>query len=205
MRHNITLLSILLMGCCLFGCEKGVSDTDDNGNAVVVTPAAATKADSGTLTKNGDFVYSIGSVFVGGGIADPSEGSSHRCHFYKEKFTEGPNWDEVEALVEIYGFRYNGVDYQESWQCIDEIIINGLDESLGFGPRLHIPMNQGEYQGGSELIKDVKIKSYRFASYIDYQGHQNKDADINIVITSTAGDIITIRFANDVTPYDGYY
>lgn len=205
MRYKIALISILLMGCCLMGCEKGVFGSDDaNGNALIVKPASATKAMSGKLTKDGAFVYKIGSVFHGGADADPEKGSSHRCHFYQEKFAEGPRWNEVQALVEINGFHYNGVDYHEPGQYIDQIIINGLDESLGFGAYLNIPMNQGKYEGGNELIKDVQIKSYKFASYIDYEGHQNKDADINIIITSTAGDIITIRFANDVTPNDGY-
>lgn len=206
MRFKIALISTLLMGCCLIGCEKGVFGSDDaNGNALIVKPANATKADGGTLTKDGTFVYKIGSVFQGGADTDPEKGSSHRCHMYQEKFTEGPRWNEVQALVEIYGFHYNGVDYNEPGQVIDRITINGLDESLGFGTCLYIPMKQGKYKGGNDLIQDVQIKSYKFASYIDYEGHQNKDADINIVITSTAGDIITIRFANDVTPYDGYY
>lgn len=206
MRYKTVLISALLMGCCLTGCEKGVFGTDDvNGNALVVKPASATKVEGGSFTKDGTLVYTIGSVFVGGGIADPSKGSSHRCHFYQEKFTEGPDWDEVEALVTIYGFRHKGIEYNLPGQYIDRIIVNGLDESLGFGTCLNIPMNQGKYEGGNEQIKDVQIKSYKFASYIDYEGHQNKDADINIVISSTAGDIITIRFANDVTPYDGYY
>lgn len=190
----------------LMGCEKGVFGPDNaNGNALIIKPAKATKADGGSFTKDGTLVYTIGSVFVGGGTADPSKGSSHRCHFYQEKFTEGPRWDRVEALVTIYGFRHTGTEYNLPGQVIDQIIINGLDESLGFGACLNIPMNQGKYKDGNELIKDVQIKSYKFASYIDYEGHQNKDADINIVITSTAGDIITLRFVNDVTPYDGYY
>ena len=83
MRYKLALISTLLMGCCLIGCEKGILDSDNaNGNAVIVKPANTTKADSGTLTKDGTLVYSIGSVFVGGSIADPSKGSSHRCHFY---------------------------------------------------------------------------------------------------------------------------
>ena len=206
MRYTIALISILLTGCCLVGCEKGVFGSDDAiGNALIVKTANATKADGGALAKDGTFVYKIGSVFHGGADTDPEKGSSHRCHFYQEKFTEGPRWNEVQALVEINGFRYNGVDYNEPGQVIDRIKINGLDESLGFGSCLYIPMKQGKYKGGNDLIEDVQIKSYKFASYIDYDGHQNKDADINIVITSTSGDIITIRFANDVTPYDGYY
>lgn len=195
MTHKISLLSALLMGCCLIGCETGESGPEDaNGNALVVKPANA---------KNGTLVYPIGSVFAGGADAEPEKGSSHRSHFYREKFEKGPRWDEVEALVEIYGFHHNGIDYNEPGQIVDQIRINGLDESLGLGTSLKIPMQQGKYKGGNELIKDVRIKSYTFSSYSE--GHLNKDADINIVITSTKGDVITIRFANDITPYDDYY
>lgn len=199
--RQIVLVSTLLMGCIFWGCEKVIVGPDINGDE----PVVATDTFSGAVSKNGNLVFSIGSVFVGGGTANPLEGSSHRCHFYQEKFETGPNWNEVEAIVEIYGFRHYGIDYNEPGQYIDQIKINGLAESLGLGTSLTIPMNQGKYEGGNELIKDVRIKSYKFASYIDNEGHQNKDADINIVITSTAGDVITIQFANDVTPYDGYY
>lgn len=58
---------------------------------------------------------------------------------------------------------------------------------------------------GGKQMKDVQIKSYKLASYNENEGHQNPDADIHIVITSKAGDIITIRFAHGVTPHDGYY
>ena len=195
MTHKISLLSVLLMGCCLMGCQMGEFGPEDaHGNALVVKPANA---------KKGTLVYPIGSVFAGGAVAEPEKGSSHRSHFYREKFEKGPRWDKVEALVEIYGFHHNGIDYKEPGQVVDQIKINGLDESLGLGTSLNIPMEQGKYKGGNELIKDVRIKSYTFSSYSE--GHQNKDADINIVVTSKTGDIITIRFANDITPYDDYY
>lgn len=196
MRYKIALISILLVGCCLVGCERrefGIDYVDVN--ALVVKPASKANA----------LVYTIGSVYVGGGTANPSEGSSHRSHFYHEKFADNPNRTGVEALVTIRGFRHNGVDYTLPGQFIDQILINGLDESLGLGSPLYIPMNQGKYEGGNEQIKDVQIKSYSFASYNEQEGHQNRDADINIVITSTAGDFITIRYANDLTPYDGYW
>ena len=36
MRFKIALISTLLMGCCLMGCEKGVLGSDDtNGNALI--------------------------------------------------------------------------------------------------------------------------------------------------------------------------
>ena len=84
------------------------------------------------------------------------------------------------------------------------IYINGLDEMLGLGTNLVIPMNQGKYEGGNDLIQDVQIQSYKFATYINKNGDQNRDADIRILITSKAGDELLIRFMNDVTPRDGY-
>lgn len=194
-----------LMALLLSGCEKVNSDENAVKDALTIKPAALTKSDNGVKMQDGTVVYSIGSVFVGGGVADPSKGSTHRCHFYQEKFTEGPNWDEVAALVSIWGFRYTGVEYTQPGQYIDHIYINGIDESLGLGSYLSIPMEQGKYKGGNELISDVRIVSYQFSSYNQAQGNLNSDANIHIVITTKAGDIITLLYQNGVTPYDGYY
>lgn len=193
-----------LMALLLSGCEKVNSDENAVKDALTIKPAALTKSDNGVKMQDGTVVYSIGSVFVGGGVADPSKGSTHRCHFYQEKFTEGPNWDEVAALVSIWGFRYTGVEYTQPGQYINHIYINGIDESLGLGSYLSIPMEQGKYKGGNELISDVRIVSYQFSSYNQAQGNLNSDANIHIVITTKAGDIITLLYQNDVTPYDGY-
>lgn len=194
-----------LMALLLSGCEKVNSDENAVKDALTIKPAALTKSDNGVKMQDGIVVYSIGSVFVGGGVADPSKGSTHRCHFYQEKFTEGPNWDEVAALVSIWGFRYTGVEYTQPGQYINHIYIDGIDESLGLGSYLSIPMEQGKYKGGNELISDVRIVSYQFSSYNQAQGNLNSDANIHIVITTKAGDIITLLYQNDVTPYDGYY
>ena len=43
--------------------------------------------------------------FMGGGIANPSNGSSHRCHMYEKYYEYGPNWDEwFFELNEIFAF-----------------------------------------------------------------------------------------------------
>lgn len=206
MRFFVSLLICLVVSSCLIGCERSELETDyTNKNVLIIKPAQPIKADGVIMTKDGDIVYPIGSVFHGGGIADPNKGVSHRCHFYQEKFSEGPDWHEVEAIVEIRGFLYKGVDYNEPGQFIDKIKINGLNESLGFGAVIDIPMEQGKYMGGNDLIKDVQIAAYKFSSYDNKNNCYNKDSNISIVISSVAGDIVTIRFANDVTPYDGYY
>ena len=206
MRPVSSILTFFLICCCFLGCKK-----EDNNlgtipeKALIIKPAKSTKTEGGISTKDGSVVYAIDSVFWGGSIVNPDEGSSHRCHFFQKKTDESLNLNKEKALIEIWGFKYSNRTYTEPGQFIDQIIINGLDESLGFGSCLNIPMNQGKYNGGNDLIKSVQIKSYKFASYIDNDGHQNKDSDINIVITSKANDFITIRFANEVTPYDGIY
>ena len=194
-----------LLALVLSGCEKVSTDANVVKDALTIKPAALTKSDNGIKQQDGTIVYSIGSVFVGGGVASPSKGSSHRCHFYQEKFAEGPNWDEVQALVTIMGFRYKGVEYTQPGQYIDYIYINGIDASLGLGTSFSIPMEQGQYKGGNALVSDVRIVSYQFSSYNQEQGGLNSDANIHIVITTKAGDVITLLYQNDVTPYDGYY
>ena len=100
------------------------------------------------VTKNSGLekVIPIGSVFVGGAVADPKMGSSHRCHFYDEAFTEGPQWNEVAERIFIEGFRHKGIEYTAPGQYIDKIRIR-LDSSSGVGNWLQIPMNQGKYEG----------------------------------------------------------
>ena len=199
------LFFISLTSICFTGCNN-TSRTDSSTNkAVIVKPAHSVKSDAGSLTEDGCFVYSIESAFAGGGISDPSVGSSHRCRMYREKFETGPKWNEVEALVIIEGFRYNNTEYTTADKMINRITINGLEDSLGLGYSIVIPMEQGEYNGGNELIQDVRINSYQPSTFNTDTESFNKDANINIVITSAAGDIIYIRFINGITAYDGYY
>ena len=112
-------------------------------------------------------------------------------------------WDEVQELILITGFRYKGTEYTAPGQFIDEISIR-LDSSLGYGECLRIPMNQGKYEGGNELVKDVKINSYKFSSYQSDHYTLNDDARIDIRILLKDGNTIAILFAGK-TPYDGYY
>lgn len=206
MNQKYLFLASLLM-VCLGGCDKSNLEKTTYQDALVVktvNSAKATRADNGIASEDGTLVFPIGSVFVGGGVADPKKGASHRCHFYTQKFTEGPLWNEVDALVTILGFRYTGVEYKEPGSFIDQIYILLPKEVQGIGSLINIPMEQGKYKGGNDLIRDVQIKSYQFASMADTYT-MNKDSDINIVITTTAGDKIYLVFNNDVTPYDGYY
>lgn len=204
---SLKTLTLALTMLALFACEKDGPDIGDifvseisNNNAISFIPTIATNTGAKSL-----FVP-IGSAFSGGGIIDPSDRYSLRISFYNGKYSQESEeimTRSIEPLVEIKGFVYYGVDYTKPGQSIDQIKINGIDESLGLGSRLDIKMNQGCYEGDNELIKDVVIHSFKFASFYDSY-HMNKDCDIDIVITTTADVLISIHFVNEETPPDGW-
>lgn len=197
MKSKLLLVVSLMAGCCLVGCQK--EPIESNENAVIIKPANTSQIDKSLLTKEGTIAYPILSAILGGGVINPREGSTYFCQVGCDKLTE----EDESLIVYIQGFRHYGVDYTFPGQQVDMITISGLEESLGLGKNLIIPLSQGIYEGGNEMIKDVQIISLK-GSTIDAHGTSNKDADINIVIYSKAGDIITIRFANDVTKHEGF-
>lgn len=133
------------------------------------------------------------SAFVGGAVADPSIGSSHRLHIYEKNYSSGPRWNEVKEVVHITGFRYTGTDYPNLGACISSITVNGTS-SIG---TLVIPLNQGKYEGGNELVSSVKIANYSF-------GSQDEKAQIDIRITLKDNQTIDILYSGPAH-YDGYY
>lgn len=198
MKYSIAFFAALLL-VCLTGCESHNFEEEDVSypNALIIKPAKPSRVDASLLTKEGTVLYPIGSAFGGGGVYPP-DWESHRYRFYRERYSESPDWLEVEPIIAIDDTEYYGISYTEVGQRIDRIYLSGLDESLGLGSSLLIPMSQGKYEGENGLIKEVQIKSYELPSITD-----NK-ANIHIVITSMAGDIIIIHFANAVILNDGY-
>ena len=193
-------MAIIVCACGVDGHDTKYSYRD----AVIIKPAGMSKSTNGFISEDGALVYPIGSAFVGGFTVTNVGLPSFHCRFYQEKYTACPDWREVIPLVLMEGIVFDGIEYADSGECIDRITINGLDESLGLGSNLEIKMKQGKYDGTNELIKDVTFKSFKLATYYD-DYNQNKDADINISITTTAGGQILIIFNNDVTPHDGIY
>ena len=197
MKYNIFLFAALLLAC-LTGCET-LDINKENQNALVIKPSRHTNVDPSALTREGTLIYTLGSVFVGGGI-DPEEGlSSYDCELFHGKYSQWPHWYEDTPLVAIGATRYYNVEYTKPGQEIDLICIKGLDESLGLGTVISITMNQGKYEGGNELIKSVSIYSYRFIVDNTYMGDKTPKADIDIVISSKAGEIINIHFFGAMT------
>ena len=175
MKSTLELLAALLFACCLAGCQKGDKD-DANQNALVVTLAQ----DAQTI------VYPIGSVFVGGG--DLGDWTGNGYSFYRDKFTKYPR---KMSLIDIEGRMFKGKEYTEPGQWIDLIFIRWPDESLGLGASLYIPMEQGVYKGGNDLISDVRIDSFQ---------RSDSFGDIKISITTKSGDVIAIHYSGEVLP-----
>lgn len=173
------ILSLLIIPI-LFGCEK--MQSYENCGIYV----------------NGQLECELKSAFAGGGTADPSKGSSNRLHIYEEYFSEGPDWRKVEERVLITGFYYKGKEYSSVGESVDVIRINGLS-SIG---DIRIPMNQGKYEGGNDVVTSVRILEYSLGKY-DYQLNQKEDSRIKIKISLKGGQTISIIYSG-LTPYDGY-
>lgn len=158
--------------------------------------------ESSGIYLNGKRIVSIGSTFMGGGIADLFEGSSHRCQMYEQYYEYGPKWDEVYAVVGIWGFEHTGVTYSAPGQFIDGIAIN--KDVLHQDTHLSIPLEQGEYKGGCEQVSSVKITNYDNGTVKDrFTGEMNADGKIDIAISLTDGRKLRIHYRGKI-PYDGY-
>ena len=186
------LLSGLLL---LVGCER-IHSSDE------LASLSDEPASSGIYV-GGECIVPIGSTFMGGGVANPNKGSSHRCHMYEQYFAQGPSWDEVASVVGISGFRYTGVTYSEPGQFIDYIGISGA--VLNLDTPLRIPLEQGKYKGGCELVSSVRITNYNPGTVKDrVTGDMNDDGKIDIFISLKDGRTLVIHYRGKIL-YDGYY
>ena len=187
MRMRIPIVLMLIAGLLLsVGCEKYTSDEP---------------ASSGVYL-GGKRVVSIGSTFMGGGIASPLLGSSHLCQMYEQYFEQGQSWNQVASVVTITGFRYTDVTYSEPGQYLDFISISGA--VLDLDTSLVILLNQGEYKGGCELVSSVRITNYDVGTIKNQKtGERNDDGKIDIEISLTDGRTLRIHYRGKILN-DGY-
>lgn len=187
---------MLLSGLFLLvGCDKYTGDDE---------PASSSDelAMSGVYL-DGECIVPIGSTFMGGGVADPNKGSSHRCNMYEQFFEYGPSWDLVTSVVAISGFQYTDVTYSKPGQIINYIGINGT--VLNLDTSLAISLEQGEYKGGCELVSSVMITNYNAGTVKNrITGEKNDDGKIDIAISLKDGRTLCIHYRGKVL-YDGYY
>ena len=187
MRMRIPIVLMLVAGLLFsVGCDKYTSDEPSSSGVYLGEKC----------------IVSIGSTFMGGSVANPSKGSSHRCQMYEQYFEHGPSWDEVASVVGISGFQYTGVTYSEPGQFIDFIGISGA--VLDLDTPLRIPLEQGKYKGGCDLVSSVSITNYD-GSTVKNQvtGEMNDDGKIDIVVSLKDGRTLRIHYRGKI-PYDGY-
>jgi hypothetical protein len=183
--RSVTMLFASLL--LLVGCEKYASDQPSSSGVYL----------------DGKCIVSIGSTFWGGAIANPNKGSSHRCNMYQEYFEHGPSWDQVASFVSITGFRYTGVTYSEPGQFIDFIGISGA--VLDLDTPLLIPLEQGKYKGGCDLVSSVRIDNFDGSTVKDQiTGDMNDDGKIDIVISLKDGHTLRIHYRGKIL-HDGYF
>lgn len=168
-----------------FGCNKISSSGQWDGKS--------------GLYINGQLETKLRSAFAGGGIADPAEGRSHRMHIYEGYYSDGPDWDEIQEKVLIQGFRHTGKTYSGIGEAINSIAIQGLSSI----DEIYIPMNQGNYEGGNEMVTSVKIVEYSLAKF-DNKGNRIGDGEINIQISLNNNQTISIIYSGPI-PYDNYF
>ena len=181
------ILFLAALAVLVMACEKYTSDNPESSGVYL----------------NGRRVVPIGSTFMGGAIAEPSKGSSHRCHMYEYGYEKGPRWEEATSVVTIIGFRHTGITYSKPGQFIDMIVIDG--SVLKLDAPLVIPLEQGVYQGGCEQVSSVRIQNYTAGTVKDRMtGKMNDDGKIDMAISLTDGRMLRVHYRGRI-PYDGYY
>ena len=146
-------------------------------------------------------VVSIGSVFMGGGTANPSKGSSHQCHIFENSYEYMPAG--VPCIVYINGFRYADVNYSKPGLYLEGVYID--EAVLESDSPLSIRLNQGKYEGGCESVSAVDIINYdRGTVKTQSTGEMNDDGKIDILISLKGGRKLRIHYRGKI-PFDGCY
>ena len=178
LKHLFSLFSILVLLGCLTNCSK----LGNESNYIHVVSA-----------QNEQYFYKVGSAFAGSRIMAYA---GIDLRFFSDSFSSYPEGSENTPLLIIEQRILQGLNYDETLtgdQIVERICINGLDESLGLGSTLDIPMHQGQYTGKNELVKTVQLGVFHMPeSEDDYLSFQ-------IMITTVKGDRINIHI-NRIIP-----
>ena len=173
MKQIIPLFTAILLAFSLAACQK--SDPEgytEQDNALVVNPANGTKP----------VIYPIESVFRRSN--DLSMWTSVRYSFYQKAYTSYPRFDK--PFVLLSGRVSKGEELTDSVRNLDTITLQGLLRwSVKIPGDLNIPLEEGEYKGGNDLITEVRIESFC-------------SPETHIVITTVEGDVLVIRYSGAV-------
>lgn len=184
MNRILLFISLLSVGI-LAGCHK--DNTPGRSNAVVVKLASKVKAENVEVATDGTYTYTLNTLFHGYRYRIPEKYSKDMglfCAFYffREQLDPGL-WPDHAPFVTIETFEYKDVEYTHFEQIVDRICIDGLDEALGLGTVMDIPLEQGKYNGGNDTVASVSISVTKV---------KLNHAIFDIVITTKAGDTISI-------------
>ena len=187
MRNTLTIFAAALLACSITGCYKGSETVDTDyeviENALVIKPADGSQP----LIYPLECVYQFGSAY-----ANPENGQTGAAlsySFYSDSYTKYPVG--VNPVIRVNGVRFSDIDYTEPGQWISTILIWGIDQSW-LNALHYIPLEYGKFKGRNTMISDVRIDSFRHGEMV-------------IVITTKAGDVVTLNYNDEVLHDDNFF
>jgi len=183
-KRFIALLMALAISLSFSGCET-LRTSDKNGVFI-----------------NGYLHAETKSAFIGNSIYY----GFHSFRMYEDYYSESPYWLDPAVTLKVVITGYLGINWRTggcliSREYIHTIVLYNLP-SIG---DLTIPLNNGIYEGGNELVSSVTINEYSFGGYFYYNYEfleRENSVDIHIVLTDKKR--IDIRYSG-ITPHDGAY
>ena len=163
---------------------------------ILIVLAVASLAGCGKMLiteRNGVFIdnakkIELRSAFDGGNDPSPDY-SCNWVYIFPEKYSEDQDLTGIQYAVYIEGIETEGKEYKGHGDNICKITVNDL-ASVG---DLVIPMNQGVYEGGNELVSSVKIVEYSNGA-IDKDGNRVEPSRFIFEIGLVDGRTVVIRY-----------
>ena len=189
MKKLIKLLSLCALCACVFTACSNDDDSDANANVI---------------TCNGNVCAHLASAFVGGGVADPTEGHSSRLSIFDKSYTSYPS-GEV-AKVRIEGFYHTNKTYKGNGDHLEMIRLGFVDKH-----EVNISLNQGVFEGkdapgGTNThVSSVTIHSFSLdETSPNGESDRKWNANIHITIKMDDSSVIEVKYSGKVL-LDGMY
>lgn len=206
MKRIAFLLSVFACCSVLNSCSSALNDDSEDNTKGSVNPeeqADTTRYGYGSVTYNGDEVFEINSVYVHGSVCpDPTMGSTNRISMFSECFKSNPEQfypsEKIcisDAEIGIGGFvpAEHELPYYSSSYMTNLTIDNVLPSG-----KLCIPLKDGKYAGGNELVSSVSFEMFSFE-----EGDKWTTAQIKIIVSLTDGSQLAISY-DGASAYDGW-
>ena len=133
--------------------------------------------------------YNLLAAFDVAGVGDPSEGHFYGLYLLDFEVESPEMTDFKKQKVHIGGLKKRGRDYENIQDCLTGITLYDIPD-VGI---VHIPLNEGVYEGESELVSAVNIESFDTGSY-DSKTGQKENANIKIAIILKNASVLEIRY-----------